>query len=61
MRKNAFGDFFGFPSRSPADGFNHIRRDFFQRLDIEIATNILDYAVKTVWHFHKQQPNDCKG
>ena len=48
MRKNAFGDFFGFAGSGLANRLDDVRRDFFQRLDVEIPANILDEAIKTL-------------
>jgi len=59
MGKDAFRDFFGFAASGLANGFDDVRRNFFQRLNVEIPANILDDAIITVRYFHKQQPIDC--
>src|SRR5439155_17319040 len=52
MRENAFGDFFGFKTGCAPDGFDDIRRDLYQGLNVEITANVLDQLVKAVLHFH---------
>lgn len=52
MRKNSFRDFFGFSQGSAPDCSHNIRRDFLERLDVKIAANFLDEAVKIFWNFH---------
>src|SRR5262245_2187566 len=56
MRKNPFGYLLCFTRGRLANGRNYVRRNLLQRLNIQIAANILDQSIKAVLNFHKAAP-----